>query len=64
MPPSLKELERRLKTRKTDSEKMIKNRLEIAVKEISMSDMYDYIITNNKIDVAVEKLKMIIDNEK
>ena len=64
MPPSLEELEKRLKNRNTDDEKMIKNRLKIAITEISMSDMYNYIITNNKIETSVDKLKMIIENEK
>lgn len=64
MPPSLDELEKRLKKRNSDDESMIKNRLKIAITEISMSDMYNYIITNNKIETSVDKLKMIIENEK
>lgn len=64
MPPSISELEKRLKNRNTETDEMIKNRLEIATKEMNMSSMYDYIITNNKIENAVEKLKLIIENEK
>ena len=64
MPPSIQELENRLRNRKTESEEMIKNRLEIAQKEMELSNMYDYIITNNKIDTSTEKLKLIIENEK
>jgi len=64
MPPSLDELKKRLINRNTDSKEMIENRLKIAEKEIDLSSKYDYIITNNKINTSVEKLKMIIDNKK
>ena len=42
----------------------LKEILEIAQKEMELSNMYDYIITNNKIDTSTEKLKLIIENEK
>ena len=64
MPPSLEELEKRLKNRKSDTEEMIKNRLDIAITEINMSNMYNYVITNNKVETSVDKLKIIIENEK
>ena len=64
MPPSLEELEKRLKLRKTEDDEAIKKRLEIAVKEISLSDMYNYVKTNNKIENTVLKLKNIIEKEK
>ena len=64
MPPSFKELENRLRNRKTDSEEDIINRLEIAKKEIKYKDKYDYIVINNTVDKAVLEIKKIIDNEK
>ena len=64
LPPSMQILEERLKNRNLDSEEMIKNRLEIAKKEIEVSKKYDYVITNIKIDSTVEELKMIINKVK
>lgn len=63
LPPSLEELERRLRERNLDSNEVIQNRLAIAVKEIEISKKYDYVITNNKLNKVVDKLKIIINNE-
>lgn len=64
MPPSFDELERRLKSRNTDSEDDIKRRLTIAKKEIIYKDKYDYIVINNAVDKAVLDIKNIINMEK
>ena len=64
LPPSMEELEKRIKNRNLDSEEVINNRLKIARDEIKLSSKYDYVVTNNKIEDTVKKLKMIIDNEK
>ena len=64
MPPSIEELENRIRNRNLDSEEMIKNRLTIAFDEIKLSNLYDYVITNNKVEDTINKLKMIIENEK
>jgi guanylate kinase len=64
LPPSLEELENRLRNRKSDSEEMINNRLKIALKEIEISNKYDYTIINGSINNAKEKLKLIIEEER
>lgn len=64
LPPSLEELEERIRIRNLDSEEMIKNRLKIALIEIDISNKYDYVITNNKIESTLNKLSMIINEEK
>ncbi len=64
LPPTLEELEERLKTRNLDSKETIDSRLKLAVEEIEKSSKYDYIIVNQNIDRAVDKFKLIIDNEK
>ena len=64
LPPTLEELEERLKTRNLDSKETIDSRLKIAIEEIEKSSKYDYIIVNQNIDRAVDKFKLIIDNEK
>ena len=46
MPPSYKELIRRLKNRKTETEKDLNKRIERAKMELSQKDKFDYIIVN------------------
>ncbi len=58
MPPSLNELENRLKNRNTEDEISIKNRVRTAINEIKISDKYDYIVINDDID----KCSMDIEN--
>ena len=60
MPPSFEELEKRLINRGTDSMDNIKNRLEIAKKEISYSDKYDYTIINDDMEKTIDEIKNII----
>ena len=62
MPPSFDGLENRLINRGTDSVDNIKNRLEIAKKEISYSDKYDYIVVNEDIEKTIDEIKHIINN--
>ena len=64
MPPSFKELERRLRGRNTDSEEAILKRLEIAKKEMDFSSHYDYVVINNTVDDTVKEIVNIIDNER
>ena len=61
-PPSLKELENRLRKRGTDSEEKIKIRLSKASKEMSMSVLYDYAIENHNLEETVAKVKILINN--
>lgn len=59
-PPSLVELERRLKMRQTDSDEVIRRRLDWAEREIQHADRYDYFIVNEHLHVAFEVLKSIV----
>ncbi|MCK5145461.1 guanylate kinase [bacterium] len=61
-PPSLEVLEKRLRSRKTDSNEVIKMRLKNAIKEIAVADKYNFCIINDLLDVAVLKIKQIIDS--
>lgn len=47
IPPNYSELEKRLKGRATESEEVIKNRLEISKREINCAVKYDYLVINN-----------------
>lgn len=62
LPPSLDELEARLRNRKTDSEDVIRVRLENARKEIEFAQnqgKYQYTIYNADLEVAAEELRAI-----
>lgn len=60
LPPSMEALEKRLVNRKTDSEEIIRNRLDNARAEISQYEHYDYIIINDNIDQAYKELESIV----
>lgn len=60
LPPSLKELENRLKSRGQDSTEVIEKRLAKAKDEITHCFNYDYIIVNDNLDKTVEEVKSII----
>ncbi len=62
VPPSLTELERRLRSRATDSEEQITLRLGKAKHELSFWRTYDYIIANNDVEVAAAALLSVIKN--
>lgn len=59
-PPSFDELERRLRGRATDSEEKIQCRLEIARAEMACIPHYDYLITNDDLDTAVDTLRAVL----
>ena len=64
LPPSIKELESRLKLRNKDSDEVISNRMAKSVEEISHWPEYDYVLVNDDIDETEEKLKTIINAER
>lgn len=59
-PPSLKELEKRLRGRGTETERAIEARLIRATQEYEEADFYDYLIVNDEPEKAAEKLSAII----
>ncbi|CDQ40170.1 MULTISPECIES: guanylate kinase [Virgibacillus] len=62
-PPSLEELKNRIVHRGTESAELVLNRLKEARKEIEMMDAYDYVVVNDHVDLAVEKIQSIIQSE-
>ena len=54
-------MEERLRGRGTETEEVIKLRLDNAKKEIKYWDEYDYLLVNKDIDITVNDLKNIID---
>jgi guanylate kinase len=63
VPPSRGILVSRLRNRKTESESQIQIRLEKARWELTQYQLYDYIIINDDIDVAVNRVKSIVTAE-
>ena len=63
LPPDMAELERRLRGRGTDSEEVIRRRLENARAEIEQSSWYDYRVINDNIEQAKARLKDIFRRE-
>ncbi len=60
LPPSMAELERRLRDRAKDDEEVIRRRLRNARDEIKVIERYHYVIMNDDVDRAVEELGTII----
>jgi guanylate kinase len=64
LPPSMKELERRLRARGTDSDEVIQGRMERAAGEISHWAEYDYVLINEDADSCLRKVQAILDAER
>ena len=60
IPPSFEELSRRLHRRNTDSEEVIAGRLEKAQVEFKEIPNYDYLVINDKVSGAVERIQAIL----
>ena len=63
VPPSLKELERRLRGRATDDEAAIEQRLANALKEYEFHSRYDYLVINDDVDGCAASVSAIISAE-
>ena len=64
MPPTLTELHRRLTNRATENAVTIEDRLKKALVEIPLIEEYDYLVINDKLDQAVEKVNSIVSAER
>ena len=64
LPPSIEALEQRLRGRGTDSDEVIRGRMERARAEISHWDAYDYVVINDDIEACFAKVRMILEAER
>lgn len=64
MPPDMKTLKKRLIGRKTENKEKILERFQTAYNEINNFKKYNYVVVNDEIDKAVDKVKSIIKSEK
>ena len=56
-PPSMQELEKRLRSRKTESEDKIQMRINKSTIEMKRSNEFDYVLLNNDLELAVSEIK-------
>lgn len=64
LPPSIAELERRLRSRGTDTDQVIAARMERARSEISHWDAYDYVVINEDVNACFGKVREILEAER
>jgi guanylate kinase len=64
LPPSAAILEQRLRGRSKDSEEQIGRRLDVARREVDEFSQYEYLVVNDEVDAAVERLRAIVMAER
>jgi len=64
LPPSIKELERRLRGRAQDTEDVMRKRMARAADEMSHWPEYDYIVVNENVDESIAQVKSILTAER
>ena len=64
MPPSIEELERRLRGRGTDADDEVQRRMQVALEEIEQAPHYDYVLRSATMDEDFESLRSIYRAEK
>ena len=64
MPPSYKELKRRLSGRGTETQELIEKRLKEALNEIARATEFDYIVVNDNIETAVDDIIEVISSSR
>lgn len=63
MPPSISELERRLRKRGTETDEVIAKRVAEAAGEIAYAYKYDYVVVNGELEKAIDDFKAVITAE-
>ena len=63
LPPSVEELERRLRGRGTETEEVIKGRMERAKEEAQGMDQYDYVLINDDLETCVKQMHETIQSQ-
>ena len=64
LPPTIKELRRRLEGRKTETKEVMIKRFKTAYKEINEVNKYNYVVINDIVEEAAKKVNAIIASEK
>lgn len=64
LPPSVKEVRRRLEDRKTDSKEVIEKRMNLIAEKLKHWNEFDYVIVNADIEETVRKVQRVISGER
>ena len=64
LPPSFEVLENRLRRRSKDSDEQIRRRLAVARSEVDAVVDYDYVVVNDEVEPAVQRLKAVVEAER
>ena len=64
LPPSMDELERRLRGRETDSEAAVHARLAVVERELAAVHLFDYAVVNEDVDATIAAVREIIGAER
>ena len=64
LPPSIREVRRRLEGRGTDSREVIEKRMDLVLEKISHWNEFDYVVVNEELEDTVEKIRRIISGER
>jgi guanylate kinase len=64
LPPSVEELERRLRTRAQDTDEVVKKRMSKAGDEMSHWFEYDYILLNTEVERSIARVQAVLDSER
>jgi len=62
-PPSIEELEKRIRGRSTETDEVVKQRLARAIQELDYKKQYKYVVINDKLEDAVEEIRNIIKSK-
>ena len=63
VPPSMEELEKRIRNRNTEDEDTIMKRMAKAKRELEDVNLYEHVVCNDDLDKATEEIRQIILNE-
>ena len=64
LPPSIREVRRRLEGRGTDSREVIEKRMDLVLEKIRHWNEFDYVVVNEELEDTVEKIRRIISGER
>lgn len=64
LPPSMKELKRRLEGRNTETKEKVLKRFQTAYKELNEVSKYNYVVINDEVSSAAKKVNAILESEK
>jgi guanylate kinase len=60
VPPSFEELAARLRGRGTETPEAVARRLEVAERELAQADLFDHVVTNDRLEDAVDAVARIL----